>query len=133
MPTTKKILIVDDELLIRDLLYDFFSSRNYHISMAESGQKALDILGTEKIDCVLTDLKMPDMDGLKLAEKVKESADRNIPVIVITGCPSLESAIEALRKRVYDYIVKPFNMNRLYNTVEKAIEDTNRNQTSWEQ
>jgi DNA-binding NtrC family response regulator len=128
-----KILIVDDELLIRDLLYDHFSAHDYHISMAESGQKALDIIGNERIDCVLTDLRMPDMDGLELTRKVRESPNRNIPVIIITGFPSLESAIEALRTRVYDYVVKPFNLNRLYGTVEKAIAEANGNQSHWEQ
>ena len=129
----KKILIVDDELLIRDLLYDCFSSHDYHISMAESGEKALEILGAETVDCVLTDLKMPDMDGLELADKVTEVSERNVPIIIMTGFPSLESAIEALRKRVYDYFVKPFNINRVYSTVEKAIADANGNQTTLEQ
>lgn len=128
----KKILIVDDELLIRDLLYDFFSSRDYHISMADSGEKALELLGSEKIDCILTDLKMPGINGLELAERARESFESHVPVIVMTGFPSLESAIEALRKRVYDYVVKPFNVNRLYNLVEKAIEESNGKQYTWE-
>ena len=125
----KRILIVDDELLIRDILYDCFSSHDYQISMAESGEKALDILGKEKIDCILTDLKMPDMDGLELADRASEIAQKKVPVIVMTGFPSLESAIEALRKRVYDYFVKPFNINRVYSTVEKAIADVGGNHT----
>jgi len=129
----KKLLIVDDELLIRDLLYDHFSSHDYQISMADSGQKALDILDSEEIDCILTDLKMPDMTGLELIQRVRESADKPIPAVLITGFPSLESAIEALRKRVYDYVVKPFNINRLFDTVERAITEKNGNQTSWEQ
>ena len=124
----KKLLIVDDELLIRDLLYDHFSSHEYSISIADTGQKALDILGAEDIDCILTDLKIPDMDGLELVQKANDSTDGKIPVIVITGFPSLESAIEALRKRVYDYIIKPFNINRLHNIVEQAILETNGNQ-----
>ncbi len=129
----KKILIVDDELLIRDLLYDCFSSHDYHISMAESGEKALDVLGAETVDCVLADLKMPDMNGLELADRITEVSEKNIPIIIMTGFPSLESAIEALRKRVYDYFVKPFNINRVYSTVEKAIADANGNQTTLEQ
>lgn len=129
----KKILIVDDELLIRDLLYDCFSSHDYHISMAESGEKALDVLGTETVDCVLLDLKMPDINGLELADRIAEVSENSIPIIIMTGFPSLESAIEALRKRVYDYFVKPFNINRVYSTVEKAIADANGNQTTLEQ
>jgi DNA-binding NtrC family response regulator len=121
----KKILIVDDELLIRDLLYDCFSSHDYQIRMAESGEKALDILDKENIDCIVTDLKMPDMDGLELVEKANEATERSIPVIIMTGFPSLESAIEAIRKRVYDYFVKPFNTNRVLDAVKRAVADLN--------
>jgi DNA-binding NtrC family response regulator len=121
-----KLLIVDDELLIRDLLYDHFSSHDYYISVAESGQRALDILEHEKVDCILTDLKMPDIDGLELAQRANEITGKKTPVILMTGFPSLETAIEALRTRVYDYVVKPFNVKRLHNTVEQAIEEANR-------
>jgi DNA-binding NtrC family response regulator len=124
-----KLLIVDDELLIRDLLYDHFSSHDYYISMAESGQRALDILEHENVDCILADLKMPDIDGLQLAQRANEITGRKTPIILMTGFPSLETAIEALRTRVYDYVVKPFNVKRLHNTVEQAIEEANRIQT----
>lgn len=125
-----KLLIVDDELLIRDLLYDHFSTHDYHISIADSGQRALDILEREKVDCILTDLKMPDIDGLELAQRAREITGKNTPVILMTGFPSLETAIEALRKRVYDYVVKPFNVKRLHATVEEAIEEANGIQTA---
>ena len=117
-----KVLVVDDELLIRDLLYDFFSSRNYEIILAESGTKALDILGTEDIDLVLTDLKMPDMDGLEMVKRAK--TEKNCPpVIIMTGFPSIDSAIEAIRLKVSDYIVKPFNINRLFESIESVLEE----------
>jgi DNA-binding response OmpR family regulator len=128
----KKILIVDDELLIRDLLYDHFSSHDYHISMADSGQKALDILNSDEVDCILTDLKMPDMDGLELIRKAREQSEKKVPVILITGFPSIESAVDALRSRVDDYIVKPFNIKRLHDSVEKAIADASGNESTWE-
>ncbi len=128
----KKILIVDDELLIRDLLYDHFSSHNYEISMAETGQKALDILSTNKVDCILTDLKMPDMDGLELIKKAREQSEKKVPAILITGFPSIESAVDALRNRVHDYVVKPFNIKRLHDSVEKAIAETSENESTWE-
>ncbi|MFH1892151.1 MAG: response regulator [Candidatus Zixiibacteriota bacterium] len=125
-----RLLIVDDELLIRDLLYDHFSTLDYHISMADSGQRALDILGSEKVDCILTDLKMPDIDGLELAKRAREITGKKTPVILMTGFPSLETAIEAIRNRVYDYVVKPFNVKRLHTTVEEAIDEANRIQTA---
>ncbi len=118
-----RILVVDDELLIRDLLYDFFSSRNYEIILAESGTKALDILGAEDVDLILTDLKMPDMDGLEMIKKA--GAGKNgPPVIIMTGFPSIESAIEALRLKVADYIIKPFNINRLFESIESVLEES---------
>ncbi|MBD3217088.1 MAG: response regulator [candidate division Zixibacteria bacterium] len=117
-----RILVVDDELLIRDLLYDFFTSRNYDIILAESASKALEILGAEEIDLVLTDLKMPDMDGLEMLKRAN-TKENGPPVIIMTGFPSLESAVEALRLRVADYIVKPFNINRLFECIEAVLEE----------
>jgi DNA-binding NtrC family response regulator len=117
-----RILVVDDELLIRDLLYDFFSSRNYEIILAESGTKALDVLGAEDVDLILTDLKMPDMDGLEMIKKAW-AGKNGPPAIVMTGFPSIESAIEALRLKVADYIIKPFNINRLFESIESVLEE----------
>ena len=117
-----RILVVDDELLIRDLLYDFFSSRNYEIILAESGNKALEILGTKNIDLVLTDIKMSDIDGLEMIRRA-ETKKNGPPVIIMTGFPSVETAIEALRLRVADYIIKPFNINRLFESIESVLEE----------
>jgi DNA-binding NtrC family response regulator len=117
------ILIVDDELLIRDLLYDHFASKDYQISTAESAEKAIEILDSDRdFDVVLTDLKMTGMDGLQFIEHIKQQ-NADLPIIIMTGFPSLETAIEALRKRVYDYVVKPFNINRLCAVVEAAADE----------
>ena len=117
-----KILVVDDELLIRDLLYDFFSARNYEIILAESCNKACDIIASEEVDLILTDLKMPDMEGLEIARRLKNS-EKDTPVIIMTGFPSVDSAVEALRLKVSDYIIKPFNINRLFESIEKVLEE----------
>jgi DNA-binding NtrC family response regulator len=114
------ILVVDDELLIRDLLYDFFSSQGWDISIAENGEKALQILEDTPVDVVLTDIKMPTMDGLQLTEQLKETHPE-IPVVLMTGFPSVDSAVTALRQRVADYIIKPFNINQLYKTIESKV------------
>ena len=116
------ILVVDDELLIRDLLYDFFHGQGWDIALAENGEKALRILESQKVDLVLTDLKMPDMDGMTLTKQLRESHPE-IPVVVMTGYPSVDSAVEALRNKVADYIVKPFNINRLYKVVEAQLQE----------
>ncbi len=123
---THKILIVDDELLIRDLLYDYFLSRDYSIATANSAEEAMEIIEQQDdFDVILTDIKMGGIDGLQLVEDLRQS-NRSIPVIVMTAFPSVETAVEALRKRVYDYIVKPFNINRLYAVVEAAANQYHR-------
>ncbi len=119
------ILIVDDELLIRDLLYDFFQGQGWRISVAENGEKALEILRSKQIDLVLTDIKMPQMDGLTLTSEVRESYP-DIPVVLMTGYPSVESAVTALRNKVADYITKPFNINQLFKIVQAKVKEKNR-------
>ncbi len=114
------ILVVDDELLIRDLLYDFFSGQGWNISVAENGEKALDIINANKIDLVLSDIRMPEMDGLTLTSRVKESHPE-IPVVLMTGFPSVDTAVNALRSKVEDYVIKPFNINQLYKLVESKL------------
>ncbi len=120
--TQPSILVVDDELLIRDLLYDFFSSQGWEISVAENGEKALEIVRSRKIDLVLSDIKMPEMDGLTLASMLSQSYP-NIPVVLMTGYPSVDTAVSALRNKVADYIIKPFNINQLFKLVEAKISD----------
>ncbi len=117
------ILVVDDELLIRDLLYDFFHGQGWDITVAENGEKALEVLRSRKIDLVLSDIKMPQMDGLALTDQMREVYP-DIPVILMTGFPSVESAVAALRQKVADYITKPFNINQLYKVVESMVKDT---------
>ena len=116
------ILVVDDELLIRDLLYDFFSGQGWNIAVAEDGEKALELVQSRQIDLVLTDLKMPNMDGITLSTEIKESHPE-LPIMVMTAYPSVESAVQALRLKLDDYIVKPFNINQLYKNVEKTLND----------
>ncbi len=112
----KNILVVDDELLIRDLLYDFFSEKNWIVSVSNSGEKALEILKTRRFDLALIDLKMPEIDGIALITKIKARYP-TLPIIIITAFPSFESAVEALRLSIEDYITKPFNINKLFKTV----------------
>jgi DNA-binding NtrC family response regulator len=116
------ILVVDDELLIRDLLYDFFTGQGWSISVAENGERALEIVKRKQIDLVLTDIKMPEMDGLSLTEELKRTHP-NIPVVLMTGCPSVDSAVTALHQRVVDYVIKPFNINQLYKTLDAALKE----------
>ncbi|MCP4683892.1 MAG: response regulator [bacterium] len=114
------ILVVDDELLIRDLLYDFFTGQGWSISVAENGEKALEVLNEKPVDLILSDIKMPEMDGLTLASRVRQSHP-DLPVVLMTGFPSVETAVSALRNRVEDYVIKPFNINQLYKLIESKL------------
>lgn len=117
----KNILVVDDELLIRDLLYDFFSEKDWGVSVYDSGEKALEAVKNRRYDIALVDLKMPEIDGLSFIKKLR-NIHTTIPVVVMTAFPSVETAIEALRLKVDDYIIKPFNINKLYKTLDALIE-----------
>lgn len=112
----KNILVVDDELLIRDLLYDFFSEKNWIVSVSDSGSKALEILKTRRFDLALIDLKMPEIDGIDLIKSIKARYP-SLPIVIITAFPSFESAVEALRLKIEDYITKPFNINKLFKLI----------------
>lgn len=114
------VLVVDDELLIRDLLYDFFQDRSWDVTVTGSAEKALQQIEARDFDVLLTDLKMPEMDGSTLIDKVRIHRP-DMPVIVITGYPSIESAVRSLRQRVDDYLTKPFNVTKLYKTVEETV------------
>ena len=118
----RSILVVDDELLIRDLLYDFFNSQGWKIKVAENGEKALEILESGNVDLLLTDLKMPDMDGMTLTRNAK-NVYPDLPVVVMTGYPSVDTAVDAIRAKVADYIIKPFNINQLYKIVQSHLSD----------
>jgi DNA-binding NtrC family response regulator len=119
------ILVVDDELLIRDLLYDFFTGQGWSIAVAEDGEKALEMTRSRDFDLVLTDIKMPEMDGLALSAHLKQSHP-DMPVVLMTGYPSVETAVTALRTKVDDYIIKPFNINQLYKLIESKVRSRDR-------
>ncbi len=118
----KEILVVDDELLIRDLLYDFLTSHGYIVRLAENGQKALEVIDKHNIQTALVDLKMPKMDGLQFTSILYEEKP-HIPVIIMTAYPSMDSAIESIRNGVFDYIVKPFKMNNILDILIKAVKE----------
>ena len=117
------ILVVDDELLIRDLLYDFFTGQGWDIAVAENGDKALEMARARKFDLVLTDVKMPEMDGLALSGHIRQAFPK-MPIVLMTGFPSVDTAVAALRCRVDDYVIKPFNINQLYKVLEAKIKES---------
>ncbi|MEK7271383.1 MAG: sigma-54 dependent transcriptional regulator [Nitrospirota bacterium] len=118
----KSVLIVDDDKTNRESIAKVLTN-NYIIYTASNGQKAMDILNkNEDIDLVLTDMMMPEMDGIELLEKIR-STNNDLAVILITGHSSIESAVDAMRKGAYDYITKPIDLNKFEITIKNALEN----------
>lgn len=107
-----KILVVDDEEVIRTSFSEWLTEVGYEVLTAPGGQEALDIIKQGEIDVLLADLKMPLMDGILLMKKVKEF-DPNLPVVIMTAYGSIASAIEAMKAGAYDYLEKPFCPERV--------------------
>lgn len=117
----KNILLVDDDALSRSILGDILGECNYQVAHAESGRAALDIIKRRKFDLILSDIVMPDMDGLELLRKVRLE-DPNQPVIMITAYAELSTAIEAVRLGASDYINKPIDQTEMLWRIGKVLE-----------
>ncbi len=121
MSHKEKILIVDDEKIVRESLFHWFEEDGYLVDTAEDGETALRKFDKEKFDLLLVDMKMPGMSGLDLLKKVKEIEKETI-VILITAFASVPTAITALKDGAYDYVTKPVDPDELAHIVEKALE-----------
>ncbi len=116
----ERILIVEDEDLMRELLTKILAGENYRIYQAASGEEALKLLQDQTVDLVLTDLRLRGMSGLELLSEVR-SLDAEIVVIVMTAYASVETAVEAMRKGAYDYITKPFINDEIRVMLRRAL------------
>ena len=117
----KLILIVDDEPEIRSLLSKGLSKNGYSILLADRRETALRLLDEKSLDLVITDVKLPDGDGLQLLETIKNRA-AHIPVIVMTGFGSIANAVEVMRRGAFDYILKPFALESLEQRIQMALQ-----------
>jgi two-component system, NtrC family, nitrogen regulation response regulator NtrX len=115
------ILIVDDEKAIRKTLSEILSYEGYKIEDAENGEEALKKLKEKSYDVVLCDIKMPKVDGIEFLEKSKE-INPDIPIIMISGHGTIETAVEAVKKGAFDYVAKPPDLNRLLITIRNALD-----------
>lgn len=115
-----KILIVDDEINIRFVLSAMLKKEGYAVVSATDGLEALQILKTGRIDVVVTDLKMPHLDGMGLLNCINEQYPE-VPVIIITAYGTVATAVEALKKGALDYITKPFELDDLKHVISKAV------------
>jgi putative nucleotidyltransferase with HDIG domain len=115
------ILIVDDEEAIREVVSTLLESQGYRCTLAANGLLATQHLKSDSPDLVLSDMVMPEMDGLKLLEFIR-ARDKDIPVIMVTAMHDLSTALDAIRCGAYDYILKPFEKDQLYMSVRRALE-----------
>ena len=119
--TAARILAVDDERSMRELLSIVMRREGHEVLLAENGRAAIDLLEREQIDLMISDIKMPDMSGVDVLRAAKK-IDRDIIGIMITAFASTETAVEALRMGAYDYVSKPFNVDELKLKVRDALE-----------
>jgi DNA-binding NtrC family response regulator len=123
-PTYPTVLVVDDERGPR-LALELILQRDYRVLTAESGEEALDVLRAEPVDAVTLDLKMPGLAGHNTLS-IMRGIDPDLPVIVITGYGSYESAVKALRLRAFDFISKPFDSKQILLAIEHAMDERRR-------
>ncbi|MCA1902148.1 MAG: response regulator [Candidatus Hydrogenedens sp.] len=123
MPKHKeKILIADDELIIREVLHELLTDEGFTVELASDGDKALKILSEQKEIVVLfTDIMMPKMDGITLIHKAKEINPDIVPIIM-TGYATIETARAAVKEGAYDYVLKPFNITEIKAVINNALE-----------
>src|SRR5258708_4778248 len=117
------ILIIDDEKAIRKTLSEILSYEGYKLDEAGDGEEGLKKVKEKEYDVILCDIKMPKMDGIEFLEKAKE-ANPDIPIIMISGHGTIETAVEAVKKGAYDYISKPPDLNPLLITIRNAMDKT---------
>lgn len=117
----EKILVVDDEMLVRNFVAETLIRKHIDVTMAENGQMALSFLKENIYDMVITDMKMPDITGIELLQKIKEISPQTI-VVVVTAYGSIENAVEAMRLGAFNYLIKPFSPDTIEAVLEKARE-----------
>ena len=120
---SKKILIVDDDLLIRRLLQHNLKKAGYRVSVANNGCKALKIVKKDKPDLIISDVVMPKMDGLELCKKLREDLDTKlIPIILMTSNTQIQEKLKGFKFGADDYLTKPFHLEDLLVRVDSLLE-----------
>src|SRR5690606_473147 len=116
-----KILVIDDQKSIRNTLKDILEYEKHEVVLAENGPQGLELFDNDKFDIVLCDIKMPEMDGLEVLQKIIEKSN-DTPVVMISGHGNIDTAVDAIKKGAYDFIEKPLDLNRLLVTIRNAVE-----------
>ena len=118
-----KILIIDDEAPIRRVLRDILENEKYQAEDASTGMEALQLIKEHDFDAVFCDIKMPEMDGIEVLEAIRKESD--VPIIMLSGHGTIETAVEAIKKGAFDFIPKPPDLNRLLITLRNALDKKN--------
>jgi DNA-binding NtrC family response regulator len=118
---SQTILIIDDEKTIRWSLSEALKESGYQVSDAGSAEKGVDIFKQKSADLVLLDLKLPDISGIEVLKEIK-SIDPNVPVIMMTAYGEVDTAVEAMKNSAYDFVLKPFALEKLRVTISNALE-----------
>lgn len=121
MGTPKRVLVVDDERVIREILADFLSMEGFWVRTAEDGSAALIELSKHPYDLVLTDLKMPNMGGMELLSAIQRHTP-HVVTVIMTGFGTVETAIDAMKHGAYDYILKPFKVEEVVHVIKRGLE-----------
>ncbi len=119
--TIEKVLVIDDEALVRNFVEETLKRLHLEVFTAENGQKALKLLKDQVFDLVITDMKMPDMTGIDIIKKVRELSPASL-IVVVTGYGSIENAVEAMRLGAFNYLIKPFSPDMIEALIDKASE-----------
>ncbi len=114
----QKILVVDDELLLRDVLFDYLNRQGFEVFLASDAEQAMEIAQDITPDLALIDIKMPKTSGIELTKMLKNIHPK-LSIIIMTGYPSLDTAISAIQNGASEYIVKPFRLDELNRTINK--------------
>jgi two-component system nitrogen regulation response regulator NtrX len=114
------ILVIDDEKSIRNTLREILEYEKFSVDEAATGMEGLTLVGNNRYDVILCDIKMPKMDGIEVLEQALKITDT--PVIMISGHGTIDTAVEAIKKGAYDYIAKPLDLNRLLVSIRNAME-----------
>jgi len=117
----KKILLVDDDKDMRDILSSLISSEGYETITAGDGRKALKEISAHSPDLVLLDIRLPEMDGMKVLEEIKK-IDKNLPVIMLTAYEDVKGAVQAMKSGAFDYITKPFDNEEMVLNIKRALQ-----------
>lgn len=117
-----KILLVDDDRLLREVMGEFLAMHEYSVEFAESAEKALEIFEPGKFDLAIVDLVMPGMNGLELMQRLL-AADSELFCLIMTGYPTIDSAYKSMVEGASDYIIKPFQLSELLSALKQHLKE----------